>query len=120
MFTIILHMNRHAVMKLLNHCDELLRVAELGHDLPEILLTDGDKGLCQVHKSGIKADILFMTLLLELPSYENHVHMKDLLGDLSLIPKALEELGKLSNQLWACQLLHRSQEISSLSQAPFH
>lgn len=71
-------------MKLLNHCVELLRVAELGHDLPEILLTDGDKGLCQVHKSGIKADILFMTLLLELPSYENHVHSSSSLPETSL------------------------------------
>lgn len=67
-------MSTHAIMKFLNHCDELLRAAKLGHDLPKTLLTDGVKCLCQVHKGGIQADILLKTLLLELASCKSQVY----------------------------------------------
>ena len=41
--TVVLYSRVHAIMELLDHCDELGGESELGHDLPQPLTVDSVK-----------------------------------------------------------------------------
>ncbi len=64
----------HAVMELPNHRDEPVRAAELRHDLPKSFSGDSIKSFCQVHKNGVKADVLLLALLLQLACSKEHIY----------------------------------------------
>ena len=61
-------------MELPNQSDEPVRTAKLVYDFPQPTMTDGVKGLGQVYKGGVEADILFLTLLMQLPCSEYHTY----------------------------------------------
>ena len=61
-------------MKLPDQSDEPVRTAKLVHNLPQAIMVDGVKGIAQVHKGGVEADILFLILLLQLPCSEHNTY----------------------------------------------
>ena len=71
---VILHSGRHAVMKLPGQRYKPVRVAKLVHNFPQPITSDSIKGLDQVNEGGIEADILFLTLLLQLPYSKYHAN----------------------------------------------
>ena len=62
----VLHSGNHANMELPDQSDEPVRTAKCVHDLPQAIMAEVVKGLCQVHQGGVEADILFLKLLLHL------------------------------------------------------
>ena len=63
----ILHSGKHAIMELPVQSDEIDRTTKLVHDLSQTIMADSVIGLVQVYKGSVEAEILFLTLLLQLP-----------------------------------------------------
>ena len=54
------------------------------HDLPQPIVPDSTKGFCQVYKHSVEADILFLTLLLQLSWSKYHIHCSKALTESAL------------------------------------
>ena len=61
-------------MELTDQSDETVRTAKLEHDLPQSIMADNIKGYGQVHKGDEEVDILFLTLLWQLPCSKYHIY----------------------------------------------
>ena len=82
--TIILHPCKLAIMELSDQSDEVLRTAKLVHNLPQPIMADCVRGFGQVHKGNVAADILFLTLLLQLSCKKCHIYHYTSLAEATL------------------------------------
>ena len=64
--------------------DETVRTAKFVDDFSQPIMADSVKGLDEVHKAGVEADILFLTLLLQLPHNKYHMYCSMALTDSTL------------------------------------
>ena len=71
--SIIQDTGHHAIMKLADNGDELVRTSKLFHDFPESTSADGIECLGQVDEGGVQVAVLFHAFLLQLAGGEYHV-----------------------------------------------
>ena len=69
-----MHYDKHDIMQLPDQSNETVRAAKLVHDLPQPIMADSVKSLGQIHKDGVEADILVLTLLSELSCSKYHIN----------------------------------------------